>query len=125
MPAKSKKQQRFFGMVHARQKGEDVGGPEVEKVAKSISKKDAEDFASTKHKGLPEKVDDDDDDEKEESFSDFLDRKLKRVDELNLWRKWKMMREAKQACTCPCAGCKTGDCSKCTCKDCGCAGCNC
>ena len=56
MPAKSKKQQRFFGMVHARQKGKNVGGPDVEKVAKEIDVNDAEDFASTKHKGLPEKV---------------------------------------------------------------------
>jgi hypothetical protein len=60
MPAKSKKQQRFFGMVHARQKGEKVGGPEVAKVAKEIDFDDADDFASTKHKGLPEKVKDKD-----------------------------------------------------------------
>jgi len=57
MPAKSKKQQRFMGMVHAAQKGELKNpSPEVEKAADSMKKKDAEDFASTKHKGLPEKV---------------------------------------------------------------------
>lgn len=57
MPAKSKKQQRFMGMVHAAQKGElKDPSPEVKKAAKSMKKKDAEDFASTKHKGLPEKV---------------------------------------------------------------------
>ncbi len=58
--SKSKSQQRFMGMVHALQKGEispsDVGSS-VEKAAASMSDKDAEDFASTKHKGLPEKVD--------------------------------------------------------------------
>ncbi|MFA5300661.1 MAG: DUF3008 family protein, partial [Lutibacter sp.] len=54
--AVSKKQQKFFGMVHAAQKGEKPASPKVAKVAKSISKSDAEDFASTKHKGLPEKV---------------------------------------------------------------------
>jgi len=54
--AVSKKQQKFMGMVHAAQKGEKAASPEVAKVAKTMKKKDAEDFASTKHKGLPEKV---------------------------------------------------------------------
>jgi hypothetical protein len=53
----SKSQQRFFGMVRKTQKeGEKkVTSPEVARVAASIKKKDAKDFASTKHKGLPEK----------------------------------------------------------------------
>ncbi len=55
MPAKSKAQQRFFGMVRAAQKGEGVSSPEVAKVADEISDKDAKKFAKTKHKGLPEK----------------------------------------------------------------------
>ena len=56
MPAVSKKQQRFFGMVRAAQKGEaKAPSPEVSRVASSIKKKDAKDFASTKHKGLPMK----------------------------------------------------------------------
>jgi hypothetical protein len=54
--AVSKKQQRFMGMVHAAQKGEKPASKEVGKVAKTMKKKDAEDFASTKHKGLPEKA---------------------------------------------------------------------
>ena len=57
--AVSKKQQKFMGMVHAVQKGElpaDKVGGEVADAAKSMKPKDAEDFASTKHKGLPEKV---------------------------------------------------------------------
>jgi hypothetical protein len=54
--AVSKKQQRFMGMVHATQKGEKAPSKEVAKVAKSMGKKDAEDFASTKQKGLPEKA---------------------------------------------------------------------
>ena len=54
--AVSKKQQRFFGMVRAAQKGEMKNpSPEVSKVADDISKKDAKKFAKTKHKGLPEK----------------------------------------------------------------------
>lgn len=54
--AVSKKQQKFMGMVHSAQKGEKPASKEVGKVAKTMKKKDAEDFASTKHKGLPEKV---------------------------------------------------------------------
>ena len=56
MPAVSKKQQRFFGMVRAAQKGE-MKNPskEVLDVADDISMKDAKKFAKTKHKGLPEK----------------------------------------------------------------------
>ncbi len=53
MPAQSKAQQRFMGMVHAAQKGEEPASPEVAKAAKEIDPKDAKDFASTKHKGLP------------------------------------------------------------------------
>ena len=53
--AKSRAQQRFFGMVRAFQKGEGAASPEVAKVADEISNKDAKKFAKTKHKGLPEK----------------------------------------------------------------------
>ena len=53
--AVSKKQQKFMGMVHAAQKGEKPASKDVAKVAKEMKKKDAKDFASTKHKGLPEK----------------------------------------------------------------------
>lgn len=54
--AVSKSQQKFMGMVHAAHQGEPAASPEVAKAAKGMSKKDAEDFASTKHKGLPDKV---------------------------------------------------------------------
>ena len=54
--AVSKKQQKFMGMVHAAQKGEKPASGAVAKVAKEMPKKDAKDFAATKHKGLPEKV---------------------------------------------------------------------
>ena len=57
MPAVSKAQQRFMGMVHAAQKG-DMENPskEVQKAADSMSDKDAKDFASTSHKGLPDHI---------------------------------------------------------------------
>jgi|TARA_B100000085_G_scaffold14840_1_gene12827 hypothetical protein len=53
--AVSKKQQKFMGMVRAAQKGEGASSPEVAKVASSMKKGDVKKFASTKHKGLPEK----------------------------------------------------------------------
>ena len=57
MPAVSKAQQRFMGMVHAAQKGDmEAPSKEVEKVADTMKKVDAKDFASTKHKGLPTHV---------------------------------------------------------------------
>jgi len=80
MPAVSKAQQRFMGMVHAAQKGEEPSSPEVAKVAADIDKKSAKDFASTKHKGLPDK--------KEESVNRIKEiiRKIVRermIDEIN------------------------------------------
>ena len=56
--AVSKQQQKFMGMVHAMQTGEKIKNAStgLKKVAHDMSKKDAKDFASTKHKGLPKKV---------------------------------------------------------------------
>jgi hypothetical protein len=57
MPAKSKAQQKLMGMVHAAQTGQIKSPSEkVAKLAKSMTKKSASDYASTKHKGLPKKV---------------------------------------------------------------------
>ena len=54
--AVSKKQQRFFGMVRAAQKGEmENPSPEVAKVAATAKRSDVKKFAKTKHKGLPMK----------------------------------------------------------------------
>jgi hypothetical protein len=55
MPSTSKKQQRFFGLVKAIQEGKATGSGKAEEAAESMSKKDVSDFASTEHKGLPEK----------------------------------------------------------------------
>ena len=56
MPALSKKQQKFFGIVRAIQKGEQTPTtPETAKAAADMKKSDVKKFASTKHKGLPEK----------------------------------------------------------------------
>jgi len=56
----SKSQQKFMGMAHAVQKGElpkSKVGSKVAKAADTMKAKDTKDFASTKHKNLPEKVD--------------------------------------------------------------------
>ena len=56
MPAVSGSQQRLFGMVHAYKKGKLKKAPKkIKEIAKHISDEDAEHFAKTKHKGLPEK----------------------------------------------------------------------
>lgn len=58
MPAKSKSQQRLFGMVHAIQKGEakpSQFSPKIREMARRVDPGDARDFASTKTKRLPEK----------------------------------------------------------------------
>ena len=57
MPAKSQAQQRFMGMVCATKRGKmENPSTQVAKAAAGMSEKDACDFASTKHKKLPEKV---------------------------------------------------------------------
>ena len=59
MPAKSKAQQRFMGLVRAVQKGEvpkSKVSKAIKKVAKSMKDKEVKKYASTKHKGLPKKV---------------------------------------------------------------------
>ena len=54
MPAVSKKQQ-FFGIVRAIQKGEMAPTTPRLQRQHDMKKSDVKDFASTKHKGLPEK----------------------------------------------------------------------
>ena len=57
MPAVSKAQQKFFGIVRAIQKGEMAPTtPETAKAAADMKKGDVKKFASTKHKKLPDKV---------------------------------------------------------------------
>ncbi len=113
MPSKSKSQQKLFGMVHNCQKNGKCASPEIEKISKSISDKDAEDFAKTKHKGLPEKVKEKKVKKKEESIS-----------HLSSFKAYKQFRES-QGCSCACKGCKDGNCKGCTCNDCKCANCGC
>jgi hypothetical protein len=58
MPAFSKKQQKFMGIVRSIQKGEQPASKfdkDAQDVAKDMKKSDVKKFASTKHKGLPMK----------------------------------------------------------------------
>ena len=61
MPAVSKKQQRLFGIIRAIKKGVFKGKKtsKVQRIASSISDEDSKKMASTKHKGLPEKIKED------------------------------------------------------------------
>lgn len=61
MPASSKAQQNFMGMVHKYKKEGGKASPAVKKAAKGMTDKAAKEFASTKTKGLPKHV-------KKESF---------------------------------------------------------
>ena len=54
MPSTSKKQQRFFGLVKSIQDGRTQGTGQAQQAANSMSQKDVNDFASTKHDNLPE-----------------------------------------------------------------------
>mgnify|MGYP003153931596 CR=1 FL=1 len=56
MPSKSKKQQRYMGMLYHCKETGDCPNKEVEEKASKIKKKVVKDFAETKHKGLPEKA---------------------------------------------------------------------
>lgn len=53
MPATSKAQQRFMGMVLSAKRGDKPASPKVAEAARGMSLKSAKDFASTKTKGLP------------------------------------------------------------------------
>ena len=57
MPSTSKSQQRLFGWALACKRGEAKNCPaNVKKLADSMTEDELEDFASTKHEGLPEEV---------------------------------------------------------------------
>lgn len=79
MPAKSKSQQHFMGMVYALKSGKlkpsklpKSVAAKVKKAAGSMSKKSAKDFASTKTKGLPKKVKEDSFDLDNMTLKDYL-----------------------------------------------------
>jgi len=56
MPSRSKQQQKFFGVVKAMQKGDIPKKGEAGEVADDMTKKEVDKMASTKHKGLVNKI---------------------------------------------------------------------
>jgi len=56
MPAESKKQQQFMGMVLKCKTDGVCPSAAVKKAADSMTEKEIRDFAETKHRGLPTKV---------------------------------------------------------------------
>jgi hypothetical protein len=56
MPAKSKAQQKLFGLALAYKRGEITDVSDEVKELSKLPEKDLEDYASTSHKGLPDKV---------------------------------------------------------------------
>ena len=75
--AESKSQQRFMGMVYHCQKTGDCASERIRKAAASMKQSDAEDFASTKHSGLPEKVEENPiDSVVGDDYQSFIDQEL-------------------------------------------------
>ena len=75
MPAKSKSQQQLFGLALAVKRGEypkSKVNQTILNIVKDMSEKDIEDFASTKHKKLPNRV-------KKESLCKIIDRLIKEM----------------------------------------------
>ena len=54
MPAESKKQQRFFGLVKSIQEGKATGSGKAQEAADSMSEESVRDYAATSHEDLPE-----------------------------------------------------------------------
>ena len=59
MPSKSKRQQRFFGLLKSIREGDTPSGKvrnykDLKEKSKDLTMKQIDDFAGTKHKGLPE-----------------------------------------------------------------------
>jgi len=97
--AESKSQQKFMGMVKGVQDGEidpeDVG-EKVKRTAKQMDPKDVEDFASTKHDNLPDKVDEVEEPDMDFSdIDDLLEQTDKILDEISFYRKSGMNEEKK------------------------------
>ncbi len=78
--AVSKQQQKIMGLALSVKKGDTPKSKvskQVQKMAKEMSKKELEDFASTKHKGLPKTVEEKDEVEKlEESILRIIENHL-------------------------------------------------
>ena len=96
MPSKSKAQQKFMGMVYSYMKGDMKDAPAaVKKVAKDMKKSDVKKYASTKHKGLPPKINQ----ESMDTIKNYIKRKVTEVvtEANNDFNKKKMQKLVKQS----------------------------
>ncbi len=92
--AKSKAQQRFMGMVKSAQDGDidpDDLGDSIKKAAKEMDPEDVEDYASTKHDNLPDKMDEDSINE----IDALIKETEKLLDEIGYYKKRTMNEEKK------------------------------
>lgn len=87
MPSTSKTQQRLMGQAYAYKTGElkskDMDpkyADEIKKLAKSMTEKQLKDFAKTKHKGLPEKVEE----RRVMNFKSFVNESTLRYGDINI-----------------------------------------
>lgn len=78
MPSKSRKQQRFMGMLYNCKETGDCPDKDIKNKSKKIKKEDLRDFAGTKHKGLPEKT------KRRKKSSIIADRLIALADNLDL-----------------------------------------
>ena len=92
MPAVSKQQRKFMGLVHAVQQGK-VPTSKVSKsardAAKQMKKSDVEDFADTKEKGLPKKVRESLESDEKTGYLTMM--KLRKKDKTAFWQITKSM----------------------------------
>lgn len=96
MPSKSKAQQKFMGMVYSYMKGDMKDAPAaVKKVAKDMKKSDVKKYASTKHKGLPPKINQ----ESMDVIKNYIKRKVTEIvtEANNDFNKKKMQKLVKQS----------------------------
>ena len=96
MPSKSKAQQKFMGMVYSYMKGDMKDAPAaVKKVAKDMKKSDVKKYASTKHKGLPPKINQ----ESMDAIKNYIKRKVTEIvtEANNDFNKKKMQKLVKQS----------------------------
>jgi len=105
MPAVSKKQARFMRLVRLCQETGKCLSDDIEKAAKSMTKKQAHKFASTKDEEIDAKK------TKKESMS---------------FKEFISFHESENTCTCPCKECKFNkNCKECMHENCNYEGCNC
>lgn len=74
MPARSEQQQKLFGLALSVKRGETPRSEvsdQVLKIVDTMSEKDIEDYAGTKHSGIPQKV--------EQKLREYIRKEIKKL----------------------------------------------